>query len=692
MSETERDAYELDTTLAEKNLQAIYDSLLRVEGALRDNAEAAGEAEQGSRGMAAAVFAGNLAFEAAKIAAKGLFDQIKEGVGGVIAAERATAQLRIVAGDATEALTAQAEALEHTFGTSAETVQAAQAALLRFGVSASNVDSVTRAINDYATATGKDLLDATNEVTRAVENGGGKLENLGITFKSTGRAAHDMAAAAEALGKKFGGSAEAEASTLAGRTKLAEIAFDDLRKSFGGLVVNFATQTGIIEDLRIAFEGLNIALFGSEDQERWDKLGKLYEQQSAAIGEIADAETDLKVARLAGDGQMEDGARAILQAERENLKVIKEQIAALTGRNEIAKEAPKEDRETKAGINEREDEEKKAIERRFALLRAFAANEKEVETKRTEALKVALAIRQRDFEESEGIKNRIYDFAITERERKERRFGAMSTAVASEMTKKLAVALSDFNVGEGAPLSERLEGTIVGAIRAVSGSRVSQAYAQSVVQPMLDTLKGAAMQIADVVAFEPLREFLTSNQTYKEEFLQASIERRQAELAEQGIIKTTSELRKEAEAEAAAAQQKRLAETLAQIAIEAGKQALFQVAEGIGNLAAYNYPAAALNFAAAAAYGVIAGASGGAAYAISQSRGKTSEERESIESLKRRDDAKAKREGRQRSTGGEGVGTQVNVYNLGITGQTRTAQARELTKIQREYGALAIGG
>ena len=38
---------------------------------------------------------------------------------------------------------------------------------------------MTRAINDYATATGKGLIEATQAVTIAAEQGGGKLENLG---------------------------------------------------------------------------------------------------------------------------------------------------------------------------------------------------------------------------------------------------------------------------------------------------------------------------------------------------------------------------------------------------------------------------------------------------------------------------------------------------------------------------------
>ena len=146
-------------------------------------------------------------------------------------AERATAQLRLVAGATTDALREQAEAMEKAFGVEAEDVQRAQAALLRFGVAAKDVDRVTRAINDYATATGKGLVEATQAVTIAVEQGGGKLENLGVTFKATGHAAGDAWRPRPTPSrKKFGGASAAEANTLAGRTRAVEVAFDDLKK------------------------------------------------------------------------------------------------------------------------------------------------------------------------------------------------------------------------------------------------------------------------------------------------------------------------------------------------------------------------------------------------------------------------------------------------------------------------------
>ena len=91
MSETERDVYELDTTVAEKNLAAIYDSLLRVEGQLRESAAASGDVEKSSKSMAAAVFAGNLAFEAVKIGARAFFQR---GEGGSPASWRRSARPR----------------------------------------------------------------------------------------------------------------------------------------------------------------------------------------------------------------------------------------------------------------------------------------------------------------------------------------------------------------------------------------------------------------------------------------------------------------------------------------------------------------------------------------------------------------------------------------------------------------------
>lgn len=694
MSETERDVYELDTTVAEKNLAAIYDSLLRVEGQLRESAAASGEVEKSSKSMAAAVFAGNLAFEAVKIGARAFFNAVKEGISGVMEAERATAQLRLVAGATTDALREQAEAMEKAFGVEAEDVQRAQASLLRFGVAAKDVDRVTRAINDYATATGKGLVEATQAVTIAVEQGGGKLENLGVTFKATGHAAGDMAAAADALSKKFGGASAAEANTLAGRTRAVEVAFDDLKKGFGALVTNFASQTGIVDDLRLALEGINIALFGSDQEDHWNKLADLYDQQSRALDSLALAKKELQIAEREGSVAQEEGARLVLRMEKENLETIKEQIAALTGRSKVLENAPPPaDRVTKFGADEAEKEEKASLERRTKLFEAFKKNEEELEKESDQRLMAVLEENARSYDKHQKDLTAIQSTGLSERERlMGRSISRMSTAVATAAQKAAADAMLGFNVGEGERLSSRITGSLVNAIRAIDGSKISSAYAQSVVGPLVDTLESAAGQLADVLAFQPLKTFLTTNQEYSEAFLNASVERRQAELAEQGIIKTTAELRTEAEREAANEQKKRLAEVLANIAIESAKQAAFQVAEGIGNLASYNYGAAALNFAAAAAYGVIAGASGGAAFAISQSRGMTSSERENLEALKRRDKAKEKRESaNSRSSDGAG-GTVVNVFNLGITGQTRTAQARELVKIQQDYGALQIGG
>lgn len=692
--ETERDTYELDTTLAEKNLQAIYDSLLRVEAGLNGSAEAAGEMEGQSKSMAAAVFAGNLAFEAASKAAHMLWESLKGGVEAAAAETRALEQLRVVAGESTEALHEQAEVMEHTFGVASESVMGAQAALLRFGLSVNQIEPVTRAIHQYANATGKDLVEATREVTRAVENGGGKLESLGLQFQTTGRAAHDLTSAAEAISAKFGGSAEADAATVAGRAKLAAVAFEDLRKSFGNVALAFEAKHGILDDLRLALEGLNLAMFGDPNSERNERLAAVMDANVIAADELLRLRRMLVEVEKNGSIDEEKRVRFMVEQQRARVAELTLELDVLRGINtEKSKPEPAKDRETKAGIAAREQAEKESDERRTKLVNAFLANEKVVEAKRTELFKQGLEIREREFEAAEARKNFVTDHAITERERRERRaMSRMSTAIATEATKAGASALLAFEPGEGSGLTERIQNALVRAVRGVSGRAVGEAYAAAVVGPLLEAVKSASGQLLDVLVANPLREFLTTNQTFNAEFMQASIERRQAELAEQGIIKTTAELRREAEQEAANEQKRRLAETLANIAIEAGKQSLFQVAEGIGNLAAQNYAAAGLNFAAAAAYGLVAGAAGGAAFAITQSRGRTTGEREALEA--QREAARKARESKQGAQTGSTKGdTVVNVYQLGITGQTRTAQARELARIGAEYeGLVRLGG
>jgi hypothetical protein len=673
MSEVEKDRYELDTSVAIANLQAMYDTLLRVEEGLRSGGEAAGGAEGAHKELAAGVFLGNLAFEAAKIAASAFYDAVKEGIAGVIAAERATAQLRVVAGEYTEALASQAEALEHLRGVSAEEVMASQAILLRFGVQAEKVDAVTRSILDYATATGTDLVSATQTKTRAVENGGGKIESLGIDLKLTGKAAADMAITAEALGKKFGGASAADSETMAGRAGLARVAFEDLQKAFGEMVLNTADNLGIFETLKLAIEGATLAAIAmheaisgqeSAQTKAANHLNDLLDKRNEYSQETLDLRTDLMVAEKAGDQIAADGYRVILEQQRLANDALDEEIAKLQHRNTLkagGKSTP--DRNTKAGD---EDAAKAAEAAEKARAAELEAHEKAM------ARSVDIEMRRRSAEAKDKA---AADKVFTDKE------------LAEQKHLEAIAQIRKHAADDQAKIWERENA------RLMANAEKSRKAIESSFGKVLEFGEQALSQIAGLVE-QPLFDFLTTNERYREEYTTATIERRRLALEEQGIIKTTAELRTEADKEATASQADRLSKTLASLAMEAGKQALLQVGEGIASLASYEYAAAGLHFAAAGAFGLLAGGAAAASYGVAQGRGNTTAERESLEAAQRKDAKKAERDSAQGSGGAKKKGdTVVTVYNLGITGQTRTAQARELNRIGAEYdGLVSLGG
>ena len=177
-------------------------------------------------------------------------------------------------------------------------------------------------------------------------------------------------------------------------------------------------------------------------------------------------------------------------------------------------------------------------------------------------------------------------------------------------------------------------------------------------------------------------------------------EKNAATLEELGISRTKAEAEKELAAEERAANQQRIADFLGNLAEQAAVKAIFQTAEGFANLASYNYSAAAMNFAAAGQYAAVAVAAGGAAVVLSNTRGRTREEREQLEAMDR-DAAERDAQARERAnqaqarsddaSGGQLPGTQVNVYNIGIAGVTQVQQARELERIRKEYESLRTG-
>lgn len=196
----------------------------------------------------------------ADVATKAASAVVKFGVDSVKAyaeSERVQKQLTRAAGDAAEAIDEQSKALSKLYAVDDDIINQSAVLLTQWGgQTAASKEAEVAALN-LASAMGTDLNGATQALIRNVESGGVGLAKMGIHFKQTGDRGKDLEAAVEAINKKLGGAAAADADSLTGQLRAAHIAFEDIQKSIGGSVAQFLKQTGIVEHLTAAMRDLN---------------------------------------------------------------------------------------------------------------------------------------------------------------------------------------------------------------------------------------------------------------------------------------------------------------------------------------------------------------------------------------------------------------------------------------------------
>lgn len=176
-------------------------------------------------------------------------------------AEKAQKQLTRAAGEYAGALSDQAEALSKLYAIDDDVIKQSTILLTQWGGSAAASEKTTKAILDYAQATGQDAVAATQDLIRNVESGGAGLAKMGVHFTATGDKGKDLDAAVTALGKKFGGAGGAYASSLAGQAESATLAFEDFQKAFGQMVAELLSKDGIVVKLTASIRELTQELF-----------------------------------------------------------------------------------------------------------------------------------------------------------------------------------------------------------------------------------------------------------------------------------------------------------------------------------------------------------------------------------------------------------------------------------------------
>lgn len=187
--------------------------------------------------------------EMAAVAKKAAEAVIRFGVDSVkmyAESERVQRQLTRAAGEYGDALGEVAKAQSRLYAVDDDVIKQSQTLLVQWGGLGAASKEVTQAVLDYASATGQDAVSATRDLIRNVESGGVGLAKMGVHFKDTGDKGKNLSAIVEAVSKKFGGSAAADAGSLVGTTNAARLAFEDLQKAFGGLLATVAERSGVL--------------------------------------------------------------------------------------------------------------------------------------------------------------------------------------------------------------------------------------------------------------------------------------------------------------------------------------------------------------------------------------------------------------------------------------------------------------
>lgn len=189
-----------------------------------------------------------------------------------------------------------------------------------------------------------------------------------------------------------------------------------------------------------------------------------------------------------------------------------------------------------------------------------------------------------------------------------------------------------------------------------------------------------------------LTQMLMENTEYNRQVFELELERKTAGMEEAQVQEERAKMEKQLAKERGAAYLKMTADALMSIAQQASVKAVMEGVEAVAALAVGNAAGAAMHGAAAAGYAGVAVLAGGTAAAISTARGMTGDERKSLEAMRANSEKERKeRETKQRGEVKAEAGTVVNVYNLGITGQTDVEQARELERIRSKYADTRTG-
>lgn len=640
---TYRDVYEIETATAVENVDKLAEAM---KGTGEQAKKAKGLSEEMadflSKDLKDSIFSATAAYDLLKQSVQAVGHFVMESVGAFLEAEQANMRLGMalknVGADSVRwvaQLDAQASSIERLTGLDGEYIKGLQAMLTTMGVAPEMLERFTLAAVNLSIATGQDAKTAALALARANSEGREDLKKYGIQIDETAFQARGFAATLEAVEGKFGNLIDAQPDLLK-QTNELKGAWRDFGEAVGEAALKFVSfgenGRGAVKVLDAISEALKRAHF---ERARFQQIASI---AFPAIAPLAGLAT---LSELMG-GDAAKGASAA-------------PAAAPTGQVDVT-----------VGDATMSDAEFKRIQ---------------------EARKKALEAAKKYREDMNALSVN----------------GASNLAkIEDEENRKMLKRIADQGDWEQAAFEENLKARQQQDKDALEILKQQEEERQRVLDKKLakekqhwDGMKQAAEGyfmgfIGSQVAF--IRESLTINTEFNRQMFEAELERRTAGKEASDVEAERAKMEKEFAADRANTYLKMTADSLASIAEQAGVKAVYEGVEAIAALAVGDVAGAGLHGTAAAGFAALAVAAGGTAAAISSARGLSGDERKQLESATKSKEERKAREDKAASERSQAAGTIVNVYNLGITGQTSVEQGRELDRIRKQYEATKTGG
>lgn len=540
------------------------------------------------------------------------------------------------------ALEEQAHTIERLTGVSEEHTMQVQALLAQFGVAPAMIEKMTDAAYRLANATGQDATMAARLLARANAEGKEELKRFNIEVDDASFKAKGFQAVLDQVDAKFV-SLEKSIPESAQRVNALKAAWEDLSKAVGGVIVQsdtFKTKTtewaASLEMVARLIKGdtIGAAALGSSSNGAFDKLVAIRVKEIETIVEGQKKVNDI----LAGNGEKPKG---VVEMGEPSFP------GGALGDPALARQA---------------EEYRKRQEQHQIFL------QKQYEDERT----------ARDEEEKAEAEENAKGFVtwknVEDEHLKTKEAGERALI---ELSKKWA--------------EEQIHNTEEASRKEIELHKKLAEEVKNIKTTMISDFKHYAEQILATLA-NVVSQSLLENTKFNKANEELQIQREILASKEMGQNKTRAEIEKQLTEEHQAAVAAQVATTLAGIASEAAIKAIMSGVEAIAAFASGEEEAAAGFAAAAVGYAAVAAAAGGGAAIISSTRGMTTSEREQLENAQKDKASSSERSAQQTAQRGQGTaGTNITVYNLGISGLTEYEQGQELQRIYDKYGDLKTG-